>query len=132
MVPSDEDDLLDRPNTSEPEARRRGRAASPPVDFAEMVLENLRTTGVHQSQKADSIRFISLVPWPGTYIGAEGRYTEGDNGRRRGTPGRHPDRPRVRHPVAHRPRYRRPGGIGGAIRRANSLRLSTSTPMRRN
>jgi adenine-specific DNA-methyltransferase len=84
MVPSDEDDLLDRPNTSKPEAGRRPRAAAPPVDFAEMVLENLRTTGVHQSQRADSIHFTSLVPWPGTYIAADGRYTEADSERRAG------------------------------------------------
>lgn len=43
-----------------------------------MVLDHLRTAGVHQTDKADSIRFASLVPWPGEYIGAEGRYTEGD------------------------------------------------------
>ena len=77
MVPADEDELLDLPNTAGPETGRR-RVAAPPVDFAAMVLENLRTTGVHQSQKADKIRFTSLVPWPGTYIGAEGRYTEGN------------------------------------------------------
>jgi adenine-specific DNA-methyltransferase len=43
-----------------------------------MVLEHLRTAGVHQSRKADSIRFTSLTPWPGELIGAEGRYIEGD------------------------------------------------------
>ena len=43
-----------------------------------MVLDNLRTAGVHQTQKADSIRFTSLQPWPGDYIGAEGRFLEGE------------------------------------------------------
>ena len=43
-----------------------------------MVLDHLRTAGVHQSRKADSIRFTSLTPWPGDYIGAEGRFTEGE------------------------------------------------------
>ena len=74
VVPADEDDLL---GATPPPGRRRG-AASPPVDFATMVLDHLRTAGVHQSRKADSIRFTSLTPWPGDYIGAEGRFTEGE------------------------------------------------------
>ena len=87
VVPADEDELLDIPVEAEPDgtpgppaARRRG--ATPPVDFADMVLEHLRTAGVHQSQKADSIRFTSLAPWPGVYIGAEGRFLEGETERR--------------------------------------------------
>jgi hypothetical protein len=47
-----------------------------------MVLDHLRTAGVHQSRKADSIRFTSLTSWPGDYIGAEGRFTEGETERR--------------------------------------------------
>ena len=71
-APADEDDPSLAPG---PGASRR---AAPPVDFAAVVLDHLRTAGVHQTEKADSIRFASLVPWPGDYIGAEGRYTEGD------------------------------------------------------
>ena len=73
-VPADEDELL---GVAPQPGRRRG-AASPPVDFATMVLDHLRTAGVHQSRKADSICFTSLTPWPGDYIGAEGRFTEGE------------------------------------------------------
>ena len=80
VVPADEDELLDLPPA--PGQRRRG--AAPPVDFSTMILENLRTAGVHQSQKADSIRFTALTPWPGTYIGAEGRFMEGETERRAG------------------------------------------------
>ena len=80
VVPADEDDLLDAPHAP----TRRRRAAAPPVDFAAMVLDNLRTAGVHQSRKADSIHFTSLQPWPGIYIGAEGRFLEGDTERRAG------------------------------------------------
>jgi adenine-specific DNA-methyltransferase len=76
VVPADEDELLGHPSPD----RRRGKP--PAVDFATMVLDNLRTAGVHQSRKADSIRFTSLVPWPGTYIGAEGRFLEGETERR--------------------------------------------------
>ncbi len=45
--------------------------------FAEMVLENLKTAGVQQAHKEDRIAFTSLVPWPGKFICAEGRYIEG-------------------------------------------------------
>ena len=78
VVPADEDELLG----VAPQPGRRRSAATPPVDFATMVLDHLRTAGVHQSRKADSIRFISLTPWAGDYIGAEGRFTEGETERR--------------------------------------------------
>jgi adenine-specific DNA-methyltransferase len=47
-------------------------------DFAQMILENLRTAGVQQAHKEDRITFTSIVPWPGSLICAEGRYMEGD------------------------------------------------------
>ena len=46
-------------------------------NFAEMILENLRTAGVQQAHKEDRIEFTSLTPWPGYYVCAEGRYVEG-------------------------------------------------------
>ncbi|CAL1125400.1 unnamed protein product [Cladocopium goreaui] len=48
-------------------------------DFMQMVLENLKTAGVQQAHKEDKITFTSLSPWPGHYVSAEGRYTEGDD-----------------------------------------------------
>ena len=48
------------------------------ADFVPMILENLRTTGVQQAHKEDRLTFTSLVPWPGQYVCAEGRYVEGD------------------------------------------------------
>ena len=47
-------------------------------DFAEIILENLKTAGVQQAHKEDKINFTSLSPWPGHYVCAEGRYLEGD------------------------------------------------------
>lgn len=47
--------------------------------FAKMVLDNLKTAGVQQARKSDKIDFISLTLWPGKYIAAEGRYSEGEN-----------------------------------------------------
>jgi adenine-specific DNA-methyltransferase len=51
-------------------------------DFAQMVLENLKTAGVQQAHKEDRITFTSLVPWPGEFICAEGTYLEGETQRR--------------------------------------------------
>ncbi len=47
------------------------------MDFAQMILENLKTAGVQQAHKEDKINFTSLTPWPGHYVCAEGRYIEG-------------------------------------------------------
>jgi adenine-specific DNA-methyltransferase len=46
--------------------------------FTEMILENLKTSGVQQAHKADKITFTALTPWPGDFICGEGRYLEGD------------------------------------------------------
>ncbi|MBL7941919.1 MAG: hypothetical protein JNM00_04095 [Flavobacteriales bacterium] len=53
-------------------------------DFATMILENLKTAGVQQAHKEDRINFTSLVPWPGEFICAEGRYMEGEVEKRAG------------------------------------------------
>ena len=47
-------------------------------DFGQLILENLRVSGVQQSAKEDRITFDSLVAFPGRYINAEGKYTEDD------------------------------------------------------
>ncbi|MGC8775692.1 MAG: DNA methyltransferase, partial [Chlorobaculum sp.] len=46
--------------------------------FVSMILENLRTSGVQQARKSDKIDFISLTPWPGDLVCAEGRYLDAD------------------------------------------------------
>ncbi|MGO7097489.1 site-specific DNA-methyltransferase [Rhizobium johnstonii] len=52
-------------------------ANMPEADFGEMVLAHLRSAGVHQQEKRDTIHFNSIEPWPGNYIAAEGRYADG-------------------------------------------------------
>ncbi len=47
-------------------------------DFAGMILDNLRTSGVQQAHKEDRIAFSSLRPWPGELVCAEGSYVEGN------------------------------------------------------
>jgi adenine-specific DNA-methyltransferase len=51
-------------------------------DFPTMVLDNLRVAGVQQADKKDRITFMSLQPWPGKLVCAEGRYGEGANASR--------------------------------------------------
>ena len=46
-------------------------------DFANVILEHLRTSGVQQAHKEDRIAFSSITPWPGDLVCAEGRYVEG-------------------------------------------------------
>ena len=58
-------------------ARAPGRTDDE-VDFAQMILENLKTAGVQQAHKEDKITFTSITPWPGHYVCAEGRYIEGE------------------------------------------------------
>jgi adenine-specific DNA-methyltransferase len=48
------------------------------MDFAQMILENLKTSGVQQARKEDKIAFTALTPWPGKLICAEGCYIEGN------------------------------------------------------
>ena len=66
----DEDDNLIDPAVQEP-------GASYERNFAQIILDNLRTAGVQQAHKTDKINFTSLTPWPGEYVCAEGRYIEG-------------------------------------------------------
>ena len=47
-------------------------------DFADMILEHLKTSGVQQAHKEDRISFSGIRPWPGDLVCAEGVYFEGD------------------------------------------------------
>ena len=47
-------------------------------DFATMILEHLKTSGVQQAHKEDKILFSGIRPWPGDLVCAEGSYFEGD------------------------------------------------------
>jgi adenine-specific DNA-methyltransferase len=48
------------------------------TDFVNVILQNLKTAGVQQAHKADKFDFVSIAPWPGHYVCAEGRYIEGE------------------------------------------------------
>jgi adenine-specific DNA-methyltransferase len=52
-------------------------------DFAQIILDNLKTSGVQQAHKQDKISFTTLAPWPGNYLCAEGRFAEYDGSEKR-------------------------------------------------
>ena len=63
-----DDELIDPARQKEELEDRR--------DFAQMILENLKTAGVQQARKNDKIDFISLTHWPGELVCAEGVYID--------------------------------------------------------
>ncbi len=65
------DDLIDHVSDKQPDYGEK-------QDFAAMILDNLKTSGVQQAHKDGKINFNSLVPWPGHLVCAEGTYVEGD------------------------------------------------------
>ncbi|MEK7717109.1 MAG: DNA methyltransferase, partial [Pseudomonadota bacterium] len=65
------DELIDTLKESSPEYGEK-------QSFAQMILDNLKTSGVQQAHKDDKITFTSLTPWPGDLVCAEGRYIEGN------------------------------------------------------
>jgi len=72
LAVGDDDELIDplKPNT---------KVSGDEADFVQMVLENLKTAGVQQAHKDDKMIFSSIAPWPGYFVCAEGRYSEGNN-----------------------------------------------------
>ncbi|MBS0165384.1 MAG: site-specific DNA-methyltransferase [Nitrospira sp.] len=69
------DELIDTSKEHSPECGAK-------QTFAQMILDNLKTSGVQQAHKADKITFAALTPWPGDLVCAEGRYLEGDREKR--------------------------------------------------
>ena len=47
-------------------------------DFGQVILENLKTSGVQQAHREDRIEFTSITQWPGRLVCAEGVYIEGN------------------------------------------------------
>ncbi len=84
VIPADEDTLMDEIKAVEGNRPRpkSGPGAAPAQDFATMVLENLRSAGVHQSDKQDRIEFTAMEGWPGDYIAASGSYEQGRTAKR--------------------------------------------------
>ena len=45
-------------------------------DFANIILDNLKLSGVQQAHKEDRIDFSSVKPWPGILVCAEGFFED--------------------------------------------------------
>ncbi len=69
---------------AQPRSKYRHDGSATAGDFAAMILDNLKASGVQQAHKEDRISFTALTGWPGRYIGAEGRFMEGNKDRRAG------------------------------------------------
>lgn len=79
VVPADEEELIEHVDAVE---GKRKLIEAPLNDFTQMVLENLKSAGVHQAAKEDRISFTTIDGWPGNFVAAEGRYMEGEIERR--------------------------------------------------
>ena len=79
VIPADEEELTE---LLDAEDGKRKRKDAPLHDFAQMVMENLNSAGVHQAARDDRIIFTSLEGWPGTFIAAQGTYLEGETEKR--------------------------------------------------
>lgn len=74
-----DDSLFDELEAAE--GRRQAGVATESADFAEMVLENLKRSGVQvPPYKTDRLVFSSLKPWPGRFICAEGAVRQASEG----------------------------------------------------
>ncbi|EME67984.1 DNA methylase N-4/N-6 [Paramagnetospirillum caucaseum] len=76
-----DDELVDILDAAEGKRIAEGRDTD---DFAQMVLDNLKSAGVQQAHKEDRIAFTALTGWPGKFICAKGMFMEGDKDRSAG------------------------------------------------
>ena len=65
---------------AEPESN--GDTLAPKYQFASVILEQLRISGIQQADRRHRIDFTALSGWPGEYLCAEGNYMEGKSMRR--------------------------------------------------
>ncbi len=71
----------ERPPPSETEVAAATDGESP--SFEQTILDNLRKAGVHNTFKGEDIRFDRLDPYAGTWVQAEGEFTDADGESRR-------------------------------------------------
>lgn len=82
VVTSRDDTLADAMSANEGTVQPTPKNV-PDQDFGQMVLDHLRSAGVHQQERRDTISFNSVEPWPGNWLAAEGRYADGDGREKR-------------------------------------------------
>ena len=90
-------------------------------DFAGMILENLKKAGVQNTKKNERLTFDTLEPYAGTWLNAQGTYTDADGKQKRVAISLGP-RARHRRPAASE-RSSQGSGAGRGLRSAYCLRL---------
>ncbi|MFG1319225.1 site-specific DNA-methyltransferase [Xanthobacter autotrophicus] len=73
-----DDSLFDELEAAE--GRRQAGPVSETADFAQMILDTLKKSGVQQAHKADRLVFSAIKPWPGRFVCAEGRVRQASEG----------------------------------------------------
>ncbi|HQS46492.1 MAG: site-specific DNA-methyltransferase [Rhizobiales bacterium 24-66-13] len=73
-----DDSLFDELEAAE--GRRQAGPVSESADFAQMILDTLKKSGVQQAHKADRLVFSAIKPWPGRFVCAEGRVRQASEG----------------------------------------------------
>ena len=68
-----DDSLFDELEAAEGRREKKGADGAETADFAQMVLDNLKKSGVQQRDRADRLVFDSLKGWPGDFVCAEGQ-----------------------------------------------------------
>ncbi|WP_212611931.1 hypothetical protein [Sphingomonas baiyangensis] len=73
-----DDSLFDELEAAE--GRRQPGPVSETADFAQMVLDNLKRSGVQQAHRADRLVFSAIAPWPGRFLCAAGTVRQASEG----------------------------------------------------
>ncbi len=81
VVPADEQEFVDNIDASDGKKKRKP-VGTPHQDFTQMIMEHLKSSGVHQAAKDDKISFTTITGWPGVYVAAEGQFMEGNKDKR--------------------------------------------------
>lgn len=83
VIPSSEYELADDLEAAEGRRNRKlPKGTEESNDFAAMILEHLKTSGVQQAKKSDRVKFETITAWPGVWINADGRFMEGETEKR--------------------------------------------------
>lgn len=75
-VAVDEDDELIGLDGELPESGAEPPAPDATNDFANVILDNLKTAGVQFTDRESRIRFTSMQPWPGVYVCARATFED--------------------------------------------------------
>lgn len=83
VVPASDCELIEDIDAAEGKRKRTlPKGVDSVSDFADMILEHLKSSGVQQAKKDDRITFTAITGWPGIWVAADGRFMEGETEKR--------------------------------------------------